>query len=76
MKDIVDDALTVEASGSGTHYYFPFVVPECERGLNLPQIFAIAPALRALCLLAADRQSAGPVAPHYGRQGHPHETTK
>lgn len=50
---LVNDACTVDKSGE-YWYYFPFAIAEGEHNANLPQIFAIAPTLKALCLTTTD----------------------
>ncbi|MFA6187516.1 MAG: hypothetical protein WC770_09965 [Phycisphaerae bacterium] len=63
IDEIVEEAETSEASKAGILYFYPNVIPEqLSAGgghpYNLPQIFAIAPSLRAFCLLAAEQPKA------------------
>ena len=49
LNDLIRDACTIDHHHDAG-YYFSYCLSEGKSNYNLPQIFAIAPALKALCL--------------------------
>jgi hypothetical protein len=50
---LIKDACVADhcyTKGKSTWYFYPYCLPEGENNQNLPQIFAISPAIKALCL--------------------------
>jgi len=60
VEEIVSDCRTTQyasdsITGERVEYYFPSVIAEQFGGCNLPQVFAIAPTLRAMVLAASEK---------------------
>jgi len=60
VEEIIADAKKVDAS-DGVYYYYPYSIPEQFEGTNLPQAFAIAPSLYALCLTTTKAETFMPL---------------